>query len=125
METDFRVLFEKLLHRFGLVRREIVQHDVNLSRPARLFEQTTQKEQELSTGVPFCCLAFDPSGLHVQGGVEGQRAMTVILKSMSFRSSRRQRQHRIESIQRLNRSFFVHAEHRRMLPWVEIETDDI
>src|SRR5215469_5018318 len=34
VETDFLVVLQKLLHRFGLVRRQIVEHDGNLLRPA-------------------------------------------------------------------------------------------
>ena len=40
-------------------------------------------------------------------------------------SPRRQRQHRILGIKRLNRRLLVHAEHRRMLRWVEIQINHV
>src|ERR1700757_3492921 len=39
MEADSGMLLQKLLHRFGFVGGEIVQHDVNLSCPARFPQQ--------------------------------------------------------------------------------------
>jgi hypothetical protein len=51
--------------------------------------------------------------------------MTVILKAVPLGPSGRQRQHGIESIQRLDRGLFIHAKHRRMLRRVQVEADNI
>src|SRR5258708_14767005 len=65
--------------------------------------------------MPFCGLAFHLPGFHIQGSIERQGPMTVILEAMSFGATRRERQHRIEAIQCLDGSLFVDAEHGRML----------
>jgi hypothetical protein len=51
--------------------------------------------------------------------------MSVVLETVSFCSSWRQRQHRVETIQRLNRCLFIYAEHRRMLRRIHVQADDI
>src|SRR5436190_12929088 len=48
--------------------------------------------------------------------------MAEVLKPMTLRASRRQWQHRILAVQRLNRRLFIHAEHCRMLRGIQIET---
>jgi len=44
---------------------------------------------------------------------------------MSFSSSRRERQHRIESIKSLNRRLFIDAEHCGMLWQKQVQGDDV
>src|SRR5260221_11774940 len=65
--------------------------------------------------MPFRGLAFHLPGFHIEGSIERQGPMTVILEAMSFGATRRERQHRIEAIQCLDGSLFVDAEHGRML----------
>ncbi len=51
--------------------------------------------------------------------------MSVVLETVSFRSSWRQRQHRVEPIHRLDRRLFIYAEYRRMLRRIHIQADNI
>jgi hypothetical protein len=91
MEADSGMLLQKLLHRFGFVGGEIVQHDVNLSCPARFPQQPPQKHQELSAGISLRSVALHPAGLHVQGGIQRQSSVPVVLETVPFGSPRRQR----------------------------------
>src|SRR3982750_4708696 len=51
--------------------------------------------------------------------------MTKVFEAMPLRASRRQRQHRIESVKRLDRSLLVHAEHRGVRWWIQIQSDHV
>jgi hypothetical protein len=48
----------------------------------------------------------------VEGGVQGQSAVTVVFKAVTFQPSGRERQHRIEPVQGLNGRLLIDAEHR-------------
>lgn len=74
-----------------------------------------KKAQEVGAGVPFGCLAGYFAGFYILRGIEGKRAVTVVLETVAFGASRRERQDWIESIQRLNGCFFIDAEHSSML----------
>ncbi len=115
----------ELVSCLGLVGRQIVQHNVDVLRPAGLVHQLTQKGNELRTGVPFRGLACHLAGLHIQSGIERQGPVTVILEAMPFRSPRRKGQHGIEPVQGLNRRLLVDAEHGCMLRRMQVQTDDV
>jgi len=62
--------------------RQIVQHNVNLSGPAHIVRQSRQELDEVRTGVATGGLALHLSGLHIQCGIQRQRAMPVILEAV-------------------------------------------
>jgi hypothetical protein len=69
---------------------------------ARLVDDDVgEKSDELGRGVPLRGLAQDFACLRIEGGVQGQGAMPVLLKSVPFCASWRERQHRIFAIKRL------------------------
>ena len=95
---NLRVRFEELFDRRALVGREIVGDNVDLFA-ARLVDHDVGEEgDELRRGVPLCGLAQHFTSLRIEGGVQGQGAVPVVLKAMSFCASRRERQHRIFAI---------------------------
>ncbi len=51
--------------------------------------------------------------------------MAVVLEAVAFSTTGRKRQHRIQTIQRLNGSLLIHAEHCRMPWWIQVQADDI
>ena len=51
--------------------------------------------------------------------------MAIIFNAVPFGASRRQRNHRIETIQGLNRSLLIDTEHRCVLQWIHVQTDDV
>ena len=89
VETDFWILLQRLLHRFGLVGGQIVEHDVDALGPPCLLTSSTKENNKLRTGVPIRRPAFCLAGLHIQRGVERQNPVTVVLETMSLRSPRR------------------------------------
>ena len=90
MKPYFGMFREELLDGRCLVRRKIIQHDVNLARPLRLVHQSAQEIDEIRAGVPPRCFSLYYSGLHIQRRVQRQRAVAIIFKSVALGSTRRQ-----------------------------------
>jgi hypothetical protein len=63
------MLRQEPLHGFGLVRRQIVQHDMNFLRPTSPAEQLVQEGDELRAGVPLRRLTLHLAGFHIQSGI--------------------------------------------------------
>jgi hypothetical protein len=57
--------------------------------------------------------------------MQRQRPMPVRFKSVPFGAPRRQRQHRVESVQRLNSRFLIHTKHSRVLRRIHVQPDDV
>ena len=51
--------------------------------------------------------------------------MAVVLKTVAFGASRRERQNRIQPVQGLNGRLLIHAEHGRVLRRIQVQTDDV
>src|SRR5712691_11673704 len=60
----------------------------DLLRPPRLLHQLPQEDNKLRAGVPFRGLALHLAGFHIQGGIQRQCPVTVILETMPFGSPR-------------------------------------
>ena len=107
---------QEVLDALGLVRREIVGDHVDLFAARLVDHDVGQERDELGRGVPRGGLAQHLAGLGVEGGVQRQRAVAVVLEAVPLGAPGRQRQHRILAIQRLDGRLLIDAEHRRMLP---------
>ncbi len=72
----------------GLMRRKIIENHVNvllgLAEPNHLM----QKIHELIAGVAHCRFAVDLAAMHIESGVERQRAVTIIFEAVALGSSR-------------------------------------
>src|SRR5437764_12831223 len=58
-------------------------------------------------------------------GEERQRAVPVVLEAVSLGASGRERQHRVETVERLNGRFLVNGEDRRVVRRIDIQTDHV
>jgi len=119
------VPLQELFDLVGFVRRQIVQDDVNLLARVAAGDHLLEKTHELRTGMPLSGLALHLSRLHIQRSVEGQRTVPFIFKTVPLQSSRRQLKHRIQAVQRLNRSLFIHAKHSRVLRGRQVQSDHV
>ena len=122
---DVAVTLEKGGDLAGLVCREIVGDDVDFLPRWLVDDDIGQKGNELSRSVTGGGLPEDFPGASVEGGVERERAMPVVLKAVPFGAAGREWQHGIEPIKRLDGGFLVDAEHRGMLRRMQIEGEDI
>ncbi len=109
----------------GLVSREVVSDDVNLFFLGLVGHDIGEKRNKLGRSVPCGGLAQHLTGLGIEGGVQRERAVAEILKSVTLCAPRRQWQHRIESVQRLNCRLFIDTEHHGVLRRIQVQPDDI
>ncbi len=117
--------FQKISNGLGLVGREIVENDVDLLLRPALRHHLSEEIHEVGTGVAGRRFPMHSSGFGVQRSVERQRAMAIILEPVALSATRRERQHGVQTIERLNRGLFIYTEDGRMLRRVQIEPDDI
>ena len=122
---NVQVLGEERIDSLGLVRREVVGDHMDLFALALVHHEVGQKRDELRRGVTLSGLAQHLAGLGVERCVQRERAVAEVLKSMAFGTPRRQGQHRVFAIERLNRGLLVHAEHGCVLRRVQVQPDHI
>src|ERR1700704_479153 len=93
---------DKLLDTRGLMGREVVTDDVDLFALGLAGADIGEKRHELSAGVASSGLAQHLSGLGVERSVKRDCAVAVVLEAVALEPSGRQRQHRMEPVQRLD-----------------------
>ena len=62
---------------------------------------------------------------HVQRGEQRGRAMSDVVVRDPLDVTEPQGQQGLRALQRLHLSFFVHAQHHRMIWWIQIQADDV
>ncbi len=104
---------EERPHRLCLVGREIVENDVDLA-PRRLRSDDVREErQKVGARVPRGGLPDHLAGLGVQRGVEREGAVSLVFEAVALRSAGRQREARVDAVERSNRRLCVETEHPR------------
>jgi len=56
---------------------------------------------------------------------KAQRAVALVLKAVALGAARRERQHPVFAVQRLDRGLLVHAEHHRVRGRVQVQADHV
>ncbi len=107
---NVRVRCQERINLLGLVRREVVGDDMDLLASRLIDHEIIEKRDELGGGMALGGLAQHLAGLGVKGRVQRQGAVAKVFEAVAFCASRRQRQHRVFAIERLNRRLLVHAE---------------
>ena len=109
---------------FRLVRRQVVDNHVDLASSMRRHD-IAEKRDECGARVPGHRLADDLSGLRIQCRVERQCAVAEIFEPVTFGTAWRQRQHRIQPIQRLDGGLLIRGKDDRVLRRIQIQTDHV
>src|SRR5260221_3330142 len=86
---------------------QVVSHDVNLSALSLTGDDLAQKVDKLGAGMASGGLSHDVAGASVQRCIQGERTMTKILKAIPFGSASRERQNRLNSVERLDSALFI------------------
>src|ERR1700740_3246272 len=87
MELNPRVVLQELAHQGGFVSRQIVQDDVNLLVPGAQRKDFLEQGDKLASGVAGGGFAVNPRRARVQGCIQGQCSMAVVLKSVALGTS--------------------------------------
>jgi len=86
------MLLEELTNRLSFVRGEIVEDDVNLLPRGAQEYDLLQKGDELTAGMAGSGFAVDATGGGIQRRIQGERSVSVVLKTVTFGASWRERQ---------------------------------
>lgn len=105
MQVHRRVCGQERVDQLGFVRGKIVGNDVALASARLSIHDGAQELHEVGTGVPRRGLPDDRARARVQGGVEREGAVAVVLEAVTLRPAWRQRLDGVEAIERLNGRF--------------------
>src|SRR5579863_6606786 len=100
---------QEVLDPLRLMSGKVVEDHMDLLSLGLACDQIAQEGDELLAGVAIRRATENGPRLGVQSRVQRQRAVAVVLKPMTLQASRRQRQHRVEPVQGLNRGLLVDA----------------
>src|SRR6478736_5091813 len=112
MKAHLRMRGEELLYTFSLMRRKVVQNDMDFASPFGGCYDLLQKVDKLRARVARCSLADYLAGPDIECRVERKGSVPVVFESVLFCPTRRQRQHRVETVERLNSTLLIHAKQR-------------
>ena len=108
-----------------LVRRVVVQDQVDVQLRRHLPVDQAQERQELLVAVPLPAQSEHLSGGDVQGGEQRRRAVPDVVVGVAFGVAEAHRQRRLGAVERLNLRLFVHAQDHRVVGRVEVQADDV
>ena len=108
-----------------LVRRVVVQYQVDVQLRRHLPVDQAQERQELLVAVPLPALADHPAGGDVQGGKQCRRAVPDVVVGVAFDVAQAHRQRRLGAIERLNLRLLVHTQDHRVVRRVEVQPDNV
>ena len=110
MDAHVGMTSQKVRNCFGFMRTQIIADDMDGSFLGLRSHQIFQKCHELRTGMSSSGLADDLPASSVQRCVQRERAVAVVLKTVSLGPARGKGQNRIQAIQCLDSALFVHTE---------------
>src|SRR5215472_12019532 len=107
--TLFR--FQPTLH-FGALMGAVVVHDqMHLLSLRQLLLQVIQKADKLAAAMPLLAGTDDFSVQDVERGKQRGRTVTLVIMGLALRQPGPQGKNRRGSIQRLDLTFLIHAQH--------------
>ena len=125
MEMDGRMCHQEGPDLLRFVGREIVHDDVHLASSGLCLDDGLQEADKFRARVPRRGVAHHFARSGVERGIQRERPVSVVLEAVPFGAPWRQRQDRVEPIERLNRRLFVDAEHHGVLGRIEVQADNI
>lgn len=125
MEVDLRMGLEKGCDQFGLMSGKVVGNDMDRFACGLGGDDLGQKIDELHTGMAGRGFAQDQAALGFEGGIKREGAVAEILEAVGLGATRRKRQDRVQTIERLDGTFFINAEDGGVRGRVQIKADDI
>ena len=103
------------------MRAVVVQNQMNLAPARSRSLHPLQKRQEFGVAVPRPAVADDGPVQDIKNRKQGRGAKADAIMRLVRRESWPQRQARLRSIQGLDLALLVHAQHQRLVWWVEVE----
>jgi hypothetical protein len=120
MEAYTGILLQELPYQHGFVSRKTVEDDVDLLSGQTQVHNFPQESNEILAGMASSSFSVNAAGCRLQRGIEGQRAMPVVLEAVPLGAARRKRQNWIEPVQSLNGGLLIHTADGGILGWVKV-----
>jgi hypothetical protein len=112
VEVEPRVAREPALHGRGLVRGEVVEHDVNREVWVDEFVDLAKEGDEIRAAMLSLAPSDDFAGGDIECSEEVESAVTQVVVRAPFGLPEIHRQHRLSTFQRLNLRLLVEREDR-------------
>ena len=113
------------MDRRGLVRRQVIQHDVDLPLGLDTAVDVAEERDEVLGSMLRLAPRDHLARRHVQRGEEIDRAMPQVIVGPSFGVADVHRQDRLRALERLDLGFLVDREHDRIVGRVHVQPDHI
>ena len=113
------------MDRRRLVRRQVIQHDVDLPLGLDAAVDVAEERDEVLGPMLRRAPRDHLARGHVQRGEEIERAMPQVVVGPSFGVSDVHRQDRLRALERLDLGFLVDREHDRIVRRVHVQPDHI
>lgn len=107
------------------MRAVVVQNQMHVQSVGDCCLDAVQEFAELDRAVPEVEIVYHASALHLQRREQRGGAVPYIVMRAPLGLPRTHRQQRLGTVQRLNLSLLVHAQHQSFVRRVQIQTDDI
>ncbi len=112
--------------RFGsLVRRVVVQNDVDVEVGGHRFVDDPQELDELLRAVPSEALADDPPSCDIQGSEQRRRPVADVVVRPLLDGAGSQREHRLRPFEGLDLGLLVDTEHEGLVRRIHVQADDV
>ena len=121
VQVEVGMVGQELGDALGLMRRKVVDDDVDRSALGFEGDDLAQKGDELLGGMAGGGLTQDLAALGIEGRVKRERSVSVVFKAVALGAPRGQRQHRVEAIERLNGGLLIDAENRGVLRRIDVQ----
>lgn len=109
MQSDVGMLQQEGTDRLSFMGREVVGDHMDFPALRLTRHDVAEKVHKRGTGVQGDRLAEHLARLGIQRREQRERAISVILELVPLRATRRQRQDRVQPVQRLNGRFLITA----------------
>ena len=113
MQRHVWMVGKEAIHELGFVGGEVVDDEVDFLAGGLCGDDLLEKADKLLAGVAAGRASDDLAAPGLEGGIEGEGAVTEILEPMTLSPSRRERQHGIEPVEGLDGASFRPRRRRR------------
>ena len=107
------------------MRAVIIQHQMDIQIGRNGDVDFLQKVEELHRTMASIALAKDVAGRDIESRKQAGDAMSLVVVRAPLLLSGPHGQHRLGTAERLNLRLLIHAQHQRMMGWIEIEPNNI
>src|SRR6185437_9952019 len=108
-----------------LVSAVVIGDEVDVQTRRNIAVEMVEKRQEFLMAMARLALSDHFAIEHVERGEQRRGAVAIIIVRYSFNVTQAHWQHRLAALQRLHLTFFVYAQHQRIVGRIEVQAYDV